>query len=208
MPARVAGSFNYAAMEVCASGCPCLPATGTTDSSLRLVRLRDRPTDDAGHVGAILLLLLEEGLVLVGDSGLLLALDRRQCLVALGFGGVLGLGALDSVGRLLHRLALRLLLGDRRRCSRRQPCRGHRHLVDGAADGTGDRIAVEIVKSRATLGVLAGTLGATFGFGGHGSIRLEVAIWRLNCHAASSVSKANRRRGATPAAAPWANERL
>src|SRR6186713_1652685 len=78
---------------------------------LRLVGLGDRSADDAGHVGAVLLLFLEEGLVLIGNGRLLLAFDGNQGLVALGFGSILGFGALDGVGRLLYRLALGLLLG-------------------------------------------------------------------------------------------------
>ena len=75
------------------------------EALLRLLGLRHRSADDAGHVGAVLLLRFEEGFVLARGDGLLFAFDRRQGLLGLGLRDVVGLDALDRVRGLLCRLA-------------------------------------------------------------------------------------------------------
>src|SRR5437868_3417568 len=76
---------------------------------LRLFGLRCRPADDARHVGAVLFLLLEEGLVVGAGGRLLFAFDRRERLLGLGLRSILWLHALDRIHGLLDRLACGLL---------------------------------------------------------------------------------------------------
>src|SRR5215510_3986189 len=95
-----AGASTYSVAGNCARAARA-PARRINVRSGRLVLFVDGSADDVGHVGAVLLLLLEEGL--------LVALDDHQVLtLALG---CFGLGRGRYEGRLLGRLAGGLLLG-------------------------------------------------------------------------------------------------
>src|SRR5262245_30280834 len=123
-----AGASTYAGAGKCAR------AARPKMRSAGLVLVLDRAADDVGHVGAVLLLFLEEGLVVLGAGGslLVLALDDHQVL-ALALGRLrLGLGRHE--GRLLGGLAGGLFLGGSSHGVGRQG-----QLVGGFADRADDR---------------------------------------------------------------------
>src|SRR5215510_9920528 len=82
-----AGASTYSVAGNCARAARA-PARRIDVGSGRLVLFVDGSADDVGHVGAVLLLLLEEGLVVVGAGCrlLLLALDDQLLGLALTLG--------------------------------------------------------------------------------------------------------------------------
>src|SRR4029079_11098999 len=151
-----------------AAACPCqgqrkVDRVLRANSLLLLVFLRYRSADDIGHVGTVLLLSLEEGLVFFGGRRLFVAFDGRERIVSVDLRRVLGL---DGFGR-IHGLLGRLARGPFRRRGRRRGEGRSLDPVDGLAYGTRDRITVEVVEAGAALWILAGALGSAFRFGGH-----------------------------------------